>query len=242
MLHLQFDSVLRKHSKWNLKFLIFRWTEHCREVAYNRWPNNVKHPYDDSTIQYDDGPNEFYTEADDTEHRISRYYVDKSRPKYEDYTMPHAIWTREEMDNIQITHKEPERKVDKLALFIVKVARLWNWLSLSYLGSAKYSNFPAIWCCGDRLFWSQWRVFPVWCSEWYDTWIHSVDCNGIVVGLRHCSLRRRMKECIYWSVLSIFIMADEMICFYRHWYKLRKRLGQRWSWYVEPNNLFHDDL
>ena len=90
----------------------------------------MRHPYDDSTIQYDDGPNEFYTEADDTEHRISRYYVEKSRPKYEDYTMPHAIWTREEMDNIQITHKEPERKVDKLALFIVKFLRFqMDWFS-----------------------------------------------------------------------------------------------------------------
>ena len=107
--------------------MIFRYIEHRREVAHNQWPDNVKHPYDDSTIQYDDGPNEFYAEAEDAEHFHDEYYVDKSRPKYEDYTMPHAIWTREELDNIQITHKPPERRADKLAYFIVRTMRtVWD--------------------------------------------------------------------------------------------------------------------
>ncbi|KAJ8307002.1 hypothetical protein KUTeg_015086 [Tegillarca granosa] len=39
------------------------------------------------------------------------------------HTLPHPIWSEEELHNVQITHNPPEKFVDKLAYFSVKVMR-----------------------------------------------------------------------------------------------------------------------
>ena len=114
----------------------FRFSEHREEIMHDRWPNHVKHPYDVSPIQFNDGFKEPHTAYDGVEelHKSSdaEYYIDKSNPKYENYMMSHPIWTQEEVDNVAITHKEPERKVDKVAYFIVKCMRFGWDLSTGY--------------------------------------------------------------------------------------------------------------
>lgn len=93
-----------------------RTREHQREIANNEMPKNLRHPFDHGMVA-----------EDAEEHFHGSYYVDKSRPKYEDYTMPHAIWTKEELDAIVVTHKAPERFADKLAYFIVRLLRtVWD--------------------------------------------------------------------------------------------------------------------
>ena len=40
---------------------------------------------------------------------------------YEAYTMPHPVWTEEEMHSVQITHTPPEKAVDTVLLICVRV-------------------------------------------------------------------------------------------------------------------------
>jgi len=44
--------------------------------------------------------------------------------KEEDYTLPHPIWTNEEMDQVEVTHRKPEGITDNLAYLCVGALRL----------------------------------------------------------------------------------------------------------------------
>jgi len=101
--------------------------EHRNEIKDNRFPEPfVKHPYDDDQGDYVE------------EHQI--YHVDKTRPKYEKYTMPNAIWTKEQVDSVRITHLPPEVFADKLAYAVCKTLRvIWDTFSGYTL-----SNLPGI--------------------------------------------------------------------------------------------------
>lgn len=49
--------------------------------------------------------------------------------------MDHAAWDLKSVDSVRVTHKVPESKSDKVALFAVKVIRFWfDLLSGSFVG------------------------------------------------------------------------------------------------------------
>jgi len=103
--------------------------EHKQEIADGRFPKHPQHPYDQFS---DDNAFKVSFVDDENAHFRTQFYVDTSRPKFEDYTMPHTIWSKEEMDGVQIIHKKPERIPDKLAYFGVLTLRtIWD-LSTGY--------------------------------------------------------------------------------------------------------------
>ena len=108
---------------------IYTHTDHRQEIIENKEPN-VSHP---RAIMNDD----------ETE-----YYIDKSRPKFEDYVLPHTIWTKEQLESIEITHKKPQRLSDKLAYLSVGIMRFTWDLSTGYLLGRKLRLFrftPNMW-------------------------------------------------------------------------------------------------
>ena len=111
-----------------------RSNEHRDEIKNNEYPNlnSAIHPnVDDRFKEIDD--------IDDEDH--VEYYVDKSRPKFEDYVLPHPIWTKEELTSIKITHKKPEKTVDYLAYLTVGLMRFTWDLSTGYLLGRKLRLF-----------------------------------------------------------------------------------------------------
>lgn len=71
-----------------------------------------------------------------------QFYVDTSRPKYEDYTLPHPIWTQEQLDSIVVTHKAPETFADRAAYFSVFMLRtVWD-LTTGYMFGRRFRLLP----------------------------------------------------------------------------------------------------
>eukprot|EP01083_Nonionella_stella_P030841 84514_1 len=84
--------------------------DHRQEIIANQYPNldTISHPNDGC-------------------------YADKSRRKFEDYVLPHPIWSEQQLKSIQITHKKPTQTADYLAYFSVNILR-FSWdLSTGYL-------------------------------------------------------------------------------------------------------------
>jgi hypothetical protein len=97
--------------------------EHQNEIKNNEYPemNSIKHP--------------------NTKNEHNGYYVDFSRPQYEDYTMEHHIWTKEQLESIEQTHKQPTRIPDYLAMGTDFGLRfLWD-LSTGFLLGRKLGYF-----------------------------------------------------------------------------------------------------
>ncbi|ESO94372.1 hypothetical protein LOTGIDRAFT_175466 [Lottia gigantea] len=55
--------------------------------------------------------------------RESSLESNESKPPTGTHTLPHPIWTEEQLHNVKITFKEPEGKVDKMAYFTVRTFR-----------------------------------------------------------------------------------------------------------------------
>lgn len=54
-----------------------------------------------------------------------------------DYTMPHPIWSKEDLHTVQITHRPPQTLIDRLAYWSVFMLRSGSWTkitSLTFLG------------------------------------------------------------------------------------------------------------
>eukprot|EP00484_Ammonia_sp_Unknown_P026418 CAMPEP_0197026146 /NCGR_PEP_ID=MMETSP1384-20130603/6307_1 /TAXON_ID=29189 /ORGANISM="Ammonia sp." /LENGTH=300 /DNA_ID=CAMNT_0042454759 /DNA_START=241 /DNA_END=1143 /DNA_ORIENTATION=- len=104
----------------------------------NEYPDltQVSHPYSaKETPTNPDSENEKPVDLDneDEEREETHFYVDKSRPKYEDYVLPHPIWTQQELESVVVTHKKPETLPDRLAYLSVSAMRLVWDLSTGYL-------------------------------------------------------------------------------------------------------------
>jgi len=114
------DAELLDHNKE-------RSHDHKQEIMENQYPdlNKVSHP------------NSRTEDAAESDY----YYIDKSRPKFEDYVLPHNIWTKEQLESVEITHKKPERVPDYLAYLTVSLMRFGWDLSTGYLLGRKLGLF-----------------------------------------------------------------------------------------------------
>ncbi len=87
-------------------------TEHKKEIAENRFPDNVKHPFEDSRHVLDLHQ---HFHAEDLHQHFHAEGKSDPESKYEEYVMAHAIWTQEELDSVSITHKKPKRVAEWMA-------------------------------------------------------------------------------------------------------------------------------
>eukprot|EP00485_Elphidium_margaritaceum_P011196 CAMPEP_0202703522 /NCGR_PEP_ID=MMETSP1385-20130828/16364_1 /ASSEMBLY_ACC=CAM_ASM_000861 /TAXON_ID=933848 /ORGANISM="Elphidium margaritaceum" /LENGTH=367 /DNA_ID=CAMNT_0049361393 /DNA_START=21 /DNA_END=1124 /DNA_ORIENTATION=- len=97
-----------------------RSSDHQQEILSNEYPDlgSVQHPNANVPSPPSNSAADFYT--------------DESRPKYENYVMPHPIWTEQELNSIHFTHKPPQRFADYMAYMSVFAMRMCWDLSTGY--------------------------------------------------------------------------------------------------------------
>jgi len=102
--------------------------DHKQEIIENEYPdlNTIKHPKQASASDH-------MEDADDDEESDDHFYVDRTRPKFEEYVLPHPIWSNEQLESIEITHKKPDRMADYMAYLSVFALRTGWDLSTGYL-------------------------------------------------------------------------------------------------------------